>query len=744
MLLTLLLGASLGRAADDPGARAFFEAKIRPVLVERCYQCHSAKAEGPPKGGFRLDTREGLRRGGDSGPAVVPGNLEESLLVQAIEHAGDVPKMPPKGKKLPEAVIADFRAWIQAGATDPRDGSASPAPAGRDWWSLRPIGQAPIPREETGRARTPIDAFVLAELRAKGLTLSLEADRRTLIRRATFDLIGLPPTPEEVEAFLADPAADAYERLVDRLLASPHYGERWARHWMDVVHFAETHGHDQDRIRENAWPYRDYLVRAFNEDRPYARFVEEQLAADALFPDDPGLVVALGFIAAGPWDESSLRDIREDSIDRQIGHYIDRDDMVSTAMSTFVSSTVHCARCHDHKFDPISQQDYYSLQAVFAGVDRAERAYDFDRRLAQIRKVVQPERWGLLPQGQLVYAGASVFKPDAGHKPPKGPRPVYVLKRGDIHSPGEPAAPGTLSCVEGLPARFDLPDPNDEAPRRAALAKWISDPRNPLTWRSIVNRVWHYHFGRGLVDTPNDFGRMGSRPSHPELLDWLAARFRDGGGSTKELNRVLVTSAVYRQASGNVASAARIDADNRLLWRMTRSRVDAESLRDAVLQVSGRLDTTMGGPSVQHFALSPGVHVTPVVDYTKFDWDTPGAGRRSVYRFLFRTLPDPFMDSLDCADASHLTAARNVSVTPLQALALLNDRFILRHSEHFARRLESGRSDLEGRIRMAYELALGRPPEPDELRSWTEYAAKHGLENVCRLLLNSNEFLFVN
>ncbi len=527
-----------------------------------------------------------------------------------------------------------------------------------------------------GWARTPIDHFILAKLAEKGLRPSREASRRTLIRRLTFDLIGLPPTPEEVAKFLDDPAPDAYERLVDRLLASPHYGERWARHWMDAVHFAETHGHDQDRVRPNAWPYRDYLIAAFNHDTPYPRFVQEQVAADVLFPDEPGLVVALGMIAAGPWDESSLRDIRDDSIDRQVGYYIDRDDMVSNVMLTFVSATVHCARCHDHKFDPITQEDYYSIQAVFAGVDKAERGYDADRAVARLRQTLTSElkqsqgrdptlaAWlgaelSSLPPQQLVFAAASEFAPDQRHVSPGGPRPVHVLRRGDIHQPGAPAVPGTLSCVADLPSRFPAATGRDESARRAALAQWLTNATNPLTWRSIVNRVWHDHFDRGIVATPNDFGRMGDIPSHPELLDWLAATVRDSGGSLKLLHRLIVTSAVYRQETRNDSSAAAVDADDRLLWRQHRRRLDAESVHDAILRVAGHLDTTMGGPSVQQFTLSPGVHVTPVVDYSRYDWDSPGASRRSVYRFLFRTLPDPFFDALDAADASQLTAVRN-------------------------------------------------------------------------------------
>ena len=1002
----MILGLAVAvpaRGADDPGSAAFFESKIRPILIERCYSCHSARA-AKVKGGLRLDSRVAVRAGGESGsPAVVPGKPEESALYQAIARTGDATPMPPK-EPLPASVVADFRRWIERGALDPRDSPLPVVPtqaANDDWWSLRPIVRSPVPI--VPGAASPIDAFLMEKSRAAGLELAPEADRRTLIRRVSFDLIGLPPTTDEIDAFLADPALDAYERVVDRLLASPHFGERQARRWMDLAHFAETHGHDQDRIRPNAWPYRDYLIASFNRDTPYARFVEEQVATDVLFPDDPARSVALGFLAAGPWDESSLRDIREDSIDRQIGRYLDRDDVVTTVMSTFVSSTVQCARCHDHKFDPFSQEEYYGLQAVFAGVDRADRAYDPDpavhalrRDLTARRKALQardpalwatlldpvlqaevasweaglasarldwtvlapdessaqagstlraqpdqsllaegtrpaeetytilastrlrgitgvrlevlpddrlpshgPGRnengnlhltefqvkaaprsnldsavpvpvaravadfdqagwgiagaidgnpmtaWGIYPEvarphqavfefaaplehsdeqgttltfvlrqsfpvnhpigrfrlsattsphparigigtipapiaalvavpraqrtaeqskelaalflaqsidNQIaavpapkhVYAAARDFAPDGSHKPAVGPRPVTLLKRGDIHKPGAPAVPGALACVRVLPARFDSLDPADEGARRAALARWLSDPKNPLTWRSIVNRAWLDHFGKGIVDTPSDFGRMGGPPSHPALLDWLAATFLKDGGSWKQLQRRIVTSAAYRRSSRHDPKAAAVDADNRLLWRMNRTRLDAESLRDAVLMISGHLDRTMGGPSVQQFALGKGVHVTPTVDYSAYSWESPGAGRRSIYRFLFRTLPDPFVDTFDGADASQLTAVRNASITSLQALALLNDRFILHHAERFARSLEGEAPDLAGRVRAAFLRALGRPPTPEETRDWTDYAARHGLANACRMLLNSNEFLFLN
>lgn len=874
-----------------------------------------------------------------------------------------------------------------------------------DWWALKPLVPPEVPEYSSAHRDSkpqlnPIDSFIQLAQQQRALRPSPEADRRTLIRRVYFDLIGLPPSPKEIEAFLKDKSANAYEKVVDHLLESPRYGERWARLWMDAVHFAETHGHDQDRIRTNAWPYRDYLIQSFNTDKPYAQFVQEQVAGDALFPDDPQAVVAMGFLASGPWDESSLRDIKEETVDRQIGRYLDRDDVVTTVMQTFTSTTVQCARCHDHKFDPISQRDYYSLQAVFAGVDKANRYYDPNRtthnrrqELLTLQKRVErnnrdlllnesaerevadwgerqksppawqvlevetfvsangttlkrqtdnsllasgtrPERdtytitatvglprfsairleviaddslpkrgpgrqpdngnlhlseiqaqlfehgaesprvlslanpsadfdqdewtirhaldgdektaWGIhpregeshqavfelatnlssvppgsklvitlkqlhggghligrfrlaitdaaapvrivpadveriaklpaterneeqrvqlaayvmglriasdlaqLPKPSLVYAAASDFPPDASHKPAGAPREIHVLRRGEINRPLEVASPGTLECVSVLPARFTIDDPKAEAPRRAALARWLTHADNPLTWRSIVNRIWHHHFGLGLVDTVNDFGKMGSEPSNPELLDWLSVWFRDdAGGSLKKLHRLIVTSTTYRQASVVVTgslltSAAKIDSDNRFLSRMNRSRLDAEQVRDAILLMSGKLDLRMGGPSDQQFDQQPGIHVTPKLDYTKFDVDSDAARRRSVYRFLFRTLPDPMMEALDCPAGDQLTPVRNTSMTVQQALALWNSAFTVRYAEHFAAQLEATETDLKRRIHSACEWTWGRPPGKEEARELSDYAQQHGLANLCRLLFNSNEFMFVN
>ena len=867
-------------------------------------------------------------------------------------------------------------------------------------WSLEPLRKSGLPQTTIkGWAKSPVDTFILAKLEEKKMRPARRAEKRDLLRRVTFDLIGLPPTPAEMRDFLNDRSPDAFAAVVDRLLASPRYGERWARHWLDTVHYADSHGHDQDRPRPNAWPYRDYVIRSFNDDKPYARFVHEQIAGDILFPNDPNGIVATGFIVTGPWDLSSLMAIMEDTVDKKIARYLDRDDMVMTTMSTFVSTTAHCARCHDHKFDPIPQREYYNLQSIFAGVDRADRPFDLDpqtnaRRQALLRKktalevkdqhliaslltpeiqagiaawettmaseriwtvldpasftasssavltkqndssllvsgespkidtytitantdltnitairlevltdsshprngpgrqpengnfhlsefkaIIAPKRepakgqpvalqnptadfnqegwsidkaidgdtntaWGIfpetgkphhavfelkedagfeegstftfvlqqlhgrehtilrprlslttarrpvkaeplpkdirdilatepaartneqktdlavyylkqqidkdltaLPSPQLVYAAANDFAPKGNFVPARTPRPVNVLKRGDVNKPGDAAVPGALSCVRDLPAIFELPSDTDEGARRAALARWLVDPKNVLAWRSIVNRIWHYHFGRGIVETLNDFGHMGARPSHPELLDWLAIWFQEHGGSIKELHRLILNSSVYQQSCRNDSRFAELDGDNRLLWRMNRTRLDAESIRDAVLQITGKLDLTMGGPPVKQFHFEdPNPENTPVVDYSRFDVDNPASFRRSIYRFLFRTLPDPFLDTLDCADASQLTPVRNVSITALQALALWNDAFMLRQSEHFAARLASA-GTIPQQLKLAFELALGRPPTSNESRDLAAYAAKHGMASACRLIFNSNEFIFLN
>lgn len=797
--LLTLLAAGLG--AQD----------VQSLLAAKCQICHNDKSRS---GGLSLATIDGIRTGGERGPAIVPGKPSESLLYRLI--SGEQPAMPFQGQALNQAEVDSVRLWIEQGA---------PWTQPAKWWSLVPLRRPPVPHIEDAWIQTPVDSFVLAKLREKGLRPSAEADRRTLIRRLTYDLHGLPPSPEEVDAFVADRSPDAYEKLVDRLLASPRYGERWGRHWLDVVHYGESHGYDKDKPRRNAWPYRDYVIRAFNDDKPYTRFVEEQLAGDTLFPDNPDATVALGFIAAGPWDFVGQAELAEGTTDKNITRLLDRDDMVAQTVSALVSTTAHCARCHDHKFDAIRQSEYYSLQAVFAGVDRADRPFDrdpavfkvrngmltkkralaaalrplekeeaetstteiaaLDKRVAEWKQVdatdpakrppeiqkkiadAAVERRAMvraalapstraeldrlraeiasvdreikaLPKPEWVYAAANYFEPQGTFRFAIEPRAVNVPLRGSVDNPGAVASPGALSLVEGLKPVFASSLTAPEGERRADLARWITNPGNMLAWRSIVNRVWHYHFGTGLVDTPNDFGHMGSLPTHPELLDWLAVEFRDSGGSFKKLHKLIVMSSVYRQTSSGSAGNT-IDRENRYLWRANRQRLDAESLRDTILTASGKLDLTMGGPSVEQFFFKD--DHSPVYDYSRFDPDAPGNFRRSVYRFIVRSVPDPLMERFDCPDVSMITAKRTTTITAIQALALLNNPFVLKQAEHLAQRVEKAGGDP---VRTAFRIALQRSPDGREQETLSAYLSREGLVNLCRLILNLNEFLFVD
>ncbi|NOT59357.1 MAG: DUF1549 domain-containing protein [Acidobacteria bacterium] len=679
--------------------------------------------------------------------------------------------------------------------------SGSSAEAQTPHWAWQPIKRPSVPSPILkSQISNPIDAFIAAKLKQTGLTPSPPAARRPLIRRLYFDLIGLPPTPERVQQFIADRSPNAYEKLVDELLASPRYGERWARHWLDVVHYGDTHGYDKDKPRPNAWPYRDYVIRAFNEDKPYKRFVEEQIAGDVLYPGTRDGNEALGFIAAGPWDFIGHAELPETKIDGKIARHLDRDDMVANTIGTFASVTVHCAQCHHHKFDPISQEDYYSLQAVFAALDRADKKYFVNdpamtarfnqldgrqRDLAERKRVIErdaakatgldkpdkppidaamkpetrAERDGYVtelaqlnqqlaafPKPETVYAGTvhygtgTFVGTGANHGKP---RPIHVLARGQVTTPKQEVSAGALSILTFQPARFAIANDAPEGERRAALARWLTHPDNPLTWRSIVNRVWQYHFGAGLVTTPNDFGRNGAKPSHPELLDWLAAEFRDTGGSLKRLHKLIVMSATYRQSS-NIKPAISTLQSNELLWRQNRRKLEAEAVRDAVLSVSGKLDLKMGGAGWQDFVVERPEH-SPHYEYGLADPNDSRTWRRSIYRFIVRSQTQPWMTALDCADPSMRVDKRNESLSPLQALALLNNGFMLTQSEHFAARLLRERpNDLAAQIIRAHWLAFSRAPSKGELEKYVAFARTHGLPNLCRVLLNLSEFTFAD
>ncbi len=852
--------------------------------------------------GFDLTTRAGLMRGGSHGAPIVPGNAAKSRLFQWVSEG----KMPP-GEKLDPPAVEEIRQWIDAGASwGAREILGA---AGTKWWAFQAPSKPAAPR--ISGAASPIDQFLLVRLGEKNLSFNPPADHRTLIRRLYFDLTGLPPKPEDYQ--------QSYEQAVDRLLRSPQYGERWARYWLDVVRFGETDGGEHNNERFNAWPYRDWVVESFNQDKPYDQFVREQIAGDVLFPGNARRAAATGFLVAGPWDSVSAV-LNKDETLRMQARMDELDDMVTTTSHTFLALTVNCARCHDHKFDPIPARDYYRMTAFFAGAGFGEREIaseeqrrrreDFlkplqkemntarreladmedpvrsrllaarfeqldrgrpsgqrripinpvwnrnsfsEARAARFRFVIsghigkqaQLEYLELLPAGHRISqwksaAAASADQPLIIEITLDSPQPVseirfasdplrgsrenmvtvyrlevspdgvewrvlgssldhiggaefdlpgvsddeihnalpeearprrraieagiariqqridqappidkiyaakpreleksYLLERGDVKRPKEEVSPGVLSAAGGEPAGFD---PANAGVRRLALANWIASPSNPLTARVMVNRVWQHHFGKGIVNTPSDFGVNGDRPSHPELLDWLAVSFVENGWSLKWLHRQIVLTEAYRQSSALNRKAFSVDADNRLLWRIPLKRMDAETLRDTILSVTGKLDLAGGGPS---FALQKrGARGSYI--YQALDNDGPAVWRRAVYRFVVRGGERIMMDSFDCPDPSVASPQRPVSNTPVQALTLMNNDFVIRQSRFLAERLESeAPQNREQQIRLAYQLLYGRQPRPDEITRDARFIEAQSVAAYARALFNSNEFLYV-
>ena len=693
----------------------FFEKKIRPVLVERCYKCHSDQPGGV-KGGLRLDSRELARKGGDSGAAVVPGNLDASLLWSAIRYEGL--EMPPDGK-LTDDTIADFETWIKMGAPDPREGGptvATPAPtdwnAARQFWSFQPPSRHPLPAVSMSAVsmstvpndswiRQPIDAFILAKLVGAGLEPNGAADRRTLIRRVSFDLTGLPPAAEDVAGFVHDEHPLAYERLVDRLLSSPQYGERWARLWLDIARYAEDQAHivgnDRSLCYPNAYLYRDWVVAAFNQDMAYDEFVKRQLAADLVSPDDKASHAALGFLGLGP------KYYRRNAPEVMADEWEDRVDIVSRGL---LGLTVACARCHDHKFDPIPTHDYYALAGVFASTEMFNRPLD-DK--AELGKNGQAK--------EVQHAMHIVRDIDVQNLP------VHI--RGDVKNKGPVVNRRFLQVLSTADAA-----PFQRGSGRLDLADAIIDRGNPLTARVIVNRIWAQFFGRPLVATPSNFGSLGEKPSHPELLDDLAVRFMDGGWSLKELQRELVLSATYRQSTDSDPRRQGVDPANVLLWRMNRRRLSIEAWRDAVLSIAGQLDLRMGGPSI--------------------DPENPAQGRRTVYSEVSRLKLSPLLALFDFPDPNAHSERRSETTTPLQKLFVLNSQFMVRQAESLATRIASISSDDTARITAGYSAVFSRAPTADELRMAHEFLTSCGEGDSTRwvqfaqVLLASNELFMID
>ena len=928
-------------AADVFGAlEGGLEQAALKIITKRCLECHNPTAR---EGGLELTTLAVALRGGDSGAALVPGDVAGSLLMERV-LAGEM----PEGNPLPDTERQVLRRWVESGA--PWQATLEYVPrqrAGKDWWSLQPLRYAvpPVTSVPAAWASHPVDRFVYAKLEEEGLVPAGLADRRTLIRRLTFDLTGLPPTPRQIQEFLADARPGAYERVVDRLLASPAYGERWGRHWLDVVRFGESHGYEQNHLRSNAWPFRDYVIRSFNDDKPFDRMVAEHLAGDQVAPGDPEVEVGTAFLVAGPHDTVGIN-----NIDGKLQKYAnDRDDMIMATSTAFLALTTNCARCHDHKFDPILQKDYYQMRAVFEGVQHTSRRLLTPRASAALEKKkarVETERKTvreqigalkkqLAPRVEAIRASvtdafrepvnsrgttetfasaeakyvrmdihrtiggrpridelevhdadgrnlalaslgarakASSTRVDNGdptiygaalvndgafaaawiasagsawievelpapatiaaitwsldrpgnysyelrdtavwydillsldgtswrkvahsfdRQPPKDefveellidrvasdeqkaelerlqgldaklggslgelggvglvyagkfeePKKTHLLARGNPMKPLEEVAPASPGMLGAQVPGFELASDGPEGERRLALARWITHDTNPLTPRVLANRLWHYHFGSGLVTTPSDFGFNGSKPSHPQLLDWLAARLQKLGWRLKPLHREIVLSRTYRQSSAYDEANASKDNESRYLWRFPPRRLAAEELRDSLLAVSGTLDRRMGGPGFRLYHYS----VDNVATYRPLEEFGPETYRRSVYYHSARSVQGELLAEYDCPDPSLPAPRREMTTSPLQALALFNNVFAVDQSEAFARRIRGERADDEtAQVGRVYSLALGRTPDPDELARARQLVREHGLPALCRAVLNLNEFIYVH
>jgi mono/diheme cytochrome c family protein len=995
VVLALFLASGQGAEtllADDASAKS--DKSTRRILAQRCVACHNASDR---KGGLDLTEHGAALAGGESGRVIEPGRPDDSLLWQYVSSG----EMPPK-KPLPDVERAALRDWIQQGAAweggaiDPYQ-HTNDFRAGYDWWSLQPLTAPVVPQEgSNAQGQNAIDQFIRKRLHAATLDGSSAADRRVLIRRLYCDLLGLLPAPAEVASFVDDRSPHAYEQLVDRLLASPQYGERWARHWLDVVRFGESQGFERDKLRPNAWRYRDWLIAALNADMPYQEFARLQIAGDVIRAEDDAAAIATGFLVAGPYDEVGQQ--QQSEAMRFVVREDELEDLVSTVGQTFLGLTVNCARCHDHKFDPIRQTEYYRLCASLAGVKHGERtlkgAGEAAAAMAQIaarirtletqlRAIESPirerilaeraakrssltspepiaewqfesdlrdgigelhatamdgasivngklmldgkgyaatvplrnnltektlEAWvslaNLQQQGgavigvqtldgktfdaivygerearqwvagsnnftrtqsfggsderdskqgtihiALVYrgdgtiaayrnglaygrpyktSGPAAFAANATqvvfglrHSPPGGnkllrgaldrarlydraltddeiaasagaenhaiseaqwsaeltpsqsqlradlrfeveqlrehqsrlglhktyavtpepPSVTHVLLRGNPANKGDVALPGGIASLNRGGPGFSTEDTSSDSQRRQQLSAWITDASNPLFARVIVNRLWHYHFGVGLVETPNDFGFNGGRPTHPELLDWLATELIRSGWSLKHIQRLIVLSATYRQASVFDASKAGVDADNRLLWRKSPRRLEAESLRDIMLQLAGELDEAMFGPGYYDFS----TYISNSQFYSMRDPVGQTFQRRSIYRTWLRSGRSPLLDVFDCPDPSTKTPQRAVTTTPLQALSLLNNSFVLRTADRFAERIKSEAGDnVNAQLNALFEFAYGRRPEMVEQKQCVELIRRHGLAAMCRVVLNSNELLYVD
>lgn len=948
-------------APENEDAVKLFHERVAPLLVKNCLECHNANTH---KGGLSLETRAEALRGGEEGPAIVAGKpLDSPLFTKIVPTAHDAPEMPQNKPPLSADQAAVVRRWIEAGAPWPMEIMLKErSKADSSFWSFQPLANVEIPVDANptaDRCANPIDAFILAKLRPKGLAMNPPAEPREFIRRATYDLIGLPPSYEEVESFAkacVENRAAAVRQLIDRLLASPHYGERWGRHWLDVVRFGESRGYERNEIITNLWPFRDYVIRSFNEDKPSDAFIHEHLAGDVIGAGRPEVEIGSAFLVAGPYDDVGNQDpiaaaqIRADQMD----------EMIRATAEAFLGLTLGCCRCHDHKFDPLLQRDYYAMYGTFAGMLHGAREVatpqqvaerdalikplaDAKRKLEEQRETLQaqlaerakarevtervlwkrprasrygteetfpavegrfirlkvegtdsadpkqtqfrldefevwtdesrPRNVALASSGAQAFGAAREAKDFSGaygpalaidgkfgerwlaggdelrialarperigrvffssdrpqalgenyalttfvgdyrievstdgehwrevansfdRQPPTdlrklarlieivttdddrqrlaeldrglanvearintvpplaqwwigkrqaAPGPFPMFLGGSPQRKGASVAPASLSVFEGRPSSYSLDAERPEADRRLALANWITASDNPLTPRVLVNRVWHYHFGKGIVDTPSDFGYMGGRPSHPELLDWLARRLQSDGWRLMPLHRLIMTSQAYQQSAAFRPDAARIDGDDRLLWRFTPRRLSAEEIRDTLLTVAEKLDPRMGGPGFRLYEYQQ----DNVATYVPLDVHGPETYRRAVYHQSARAAPVDVLSDFDAPDPATAEPRRASTTTALQSLTLLNHRFTLDMAQAFAERLQresggTGKDDSKPQIRRAFAIAFQREPGEEELAAGLRLVESHGLRAFCRALLNTNELLYL-
>lgn len=753
------------QAADLPTEEGihYFENHIRPVLATHCYECHSSESS-KLKGSLYLDSKAGILRGGDSGAILAPGRPEESLLIKVVRYQVEDLEMPPK-KKLPASMVSHFVTWVTMGAPIPEDGSKIAAKNSsydfekfrREHWAFRPLHKPAPPTAPSGRTpSSPIDAFVLARMKGSGLNPAPRANSRTLIRRAYFTLIGLPPTPEEVEAFLQDSRPDAFARVIDRLLASPHYGERWGRHWLDVARYSDGMGASQDsKPLPNAWRYRDWVVNAFNSDLPYDQFVKFQIAGD-LFGE--GHALATGFFAVGPTYTSDGGD-PESKAQAEAETLADRVDTFSRA---FLALTAACARCHDHKFDPITAADYYAIAGIFRNskprdipvaseaernlfstiqseikaqekviqefLDRKAQELNVSRKDVESRIVDSSAEELKTLRSQLEKIRSTLPpKPGSAHGlGESGSGDMHIAIRGDLRKKG-PVAPRKFLEIVAGPERPHF----TEGSGRRQLAEAVADPRNPLTARVMVNRVWLQHFGRALVRSPSNFGVIGQKPTHPALLDWLAASFIENGWSMKKLHREIMLSSTWQQSTSYNPEAFAKDGDNRLIWRMNPRRLDIEAWRDSLLLVSGDLDAQVGGAPDEHVLESR---------------------RRTIYgkisRNFDRSVSEEFLRIFDFPAPRSSSAARTESTVPQQYLFILNSPFMIARAKNLAERLRQSAPDDASRVDLAYSILFQRVPQSLEKEAGLKYLAQHedskkSWLRYAQVLLGTHEFMQV-